>query len=323
MRTRSKYAWALAGAMLLAWSQPAYPQETNSSDESQSTGWRKFSEARPAEEARPSEQPPAPAYEGVPSQLVLPAGTWIKIRVDQPLSSDHNQPGDQFTATLAQPLVVDGYVVAQRGQTVGGRITSVEKAGRIKGTSRLGIELTELSLVDGRQFPIRSELIEYSGDTSKGRDATAVATTTGMGAAIGAVADGGFGAGMGAIAGAAASAIGVLVTRGRATEVYPESVLTFRNLEPLTISTERAERAFLPVRSQDYAEKTLQRRATRSPSPSLYPPSYYPYYQYYWGSPWGYSPYSYGPSVYFYSGPRYYRSYGGYYGGGHRGRGRR
>lgn len=262
------------------------------------------------------EQSPIPAEVSLPPQLTLPAGTWIKIRVDEPLSSNRNQPGDQFTATLVQPLVVDGFVVARSGQTVGGRITSAEKAGRIKGTSRLGLELTELALVDGSQLPIRSQLIEYAGDTSKGRDATAVAATTGMGAAIGAAADGGFGAGMGAIAGAAASIVGVLVTRGRATEVYPESVLTFRTLEPLAISTERAEGAFLPVQAQDY-EQTLQRRETR-PAPSLYSGSYPPYYPYYWGSPWGYWPYWYGPSVFIYSGPWYYRSYGHGY-GGHRG----
>lgn len=294
--------------MLLAWAQTAYSQETDSSDEPRSSGWRKFGETRAAGPARPADPAPPAAHEPVPPQLVLPAGTWIKIRVDEPLSSDRNQPGDQFTATLAQPLVVDGFVVAQRGQTVGGRVVSAEKAGRIKGTSRLGIELTEITLVDGRQLPIRSQLIEYAGGISQGRDATAVATTTGVGAAIGAAADGGFGAGMGAIAGAGASLIGVLVTRGRATEVYPESVLTFRNLEPLSFSTENAERAFRPVQSQDYEQKALQRR--RAPSPSLYPPPYWGWGG--WGGPWGYSPYGYGPSVFVYSGPRYYGRYRGW-----------
>ena len=37
----------------------------------------------------------------------MPAGTWITVRVNQPISSDHNQQGDPFTATLAQPLVDD------------------------------------------------------------------------------------------------------------------------------------------------------------------------------------------------------------------------
>src|SRR5207244_729697 len=179
-----------------------------------------------------------------PSTLTLPAGSWITVRLDEWLSSDRNRPGDAFTATLSQPLIANGRVIARRGQTVGGVVATAEKAGRVKGTSRLGLELTELSLVDGRQIQIKTTLLQSGGGTSVGRDVGAVGTTTAVGATIGAVADGGFGAGMGAIAGAAASAIGVLVTRGRPTVVYPEDVLTFRTKAPVTVSVESREDAF-------------------------------------------------------------------------------
>ena len=49
--------------------------------------------------------------------MTLRPGTFVTVRVNQELSSDHNQQGDLFTASLAQPIVVDGIVVAQRGQT--------------------------------------------------------------------------------------------------------------------------------------------------------------------------------------------------------------
>ena len=35
-------------------------------------------------------------------------GTYVTVRINQPLSSDRNQPGDAFAASLARPLVVDG-----------------------------------------------------------------------------------------------------------------------------------------------------------------------------------------------------------------------
>ena len=123
-------------------------------------------------------------------------------------------------------------------------------------------------------------------------------STTGVGAAIGAAADGGFGAGMGAIGGAVVSTIGVLVTRGRATEVYPEMPLTFRLEAPITISAEYAD-AFPPVVQEDYAQKHLARTA---PSLRYGPPA--PYY--YGGYPYYYGPGFYGPSLFFYSGPRYF-----------------
>jgi hypothetical protein len=102
---------------------------------------------------------------------------------------------------------------------------------------------------------------------------------------------------MGAIAGAVAGGIGVLATRGHATEIYPETVVTFRTLAPITVSTERAPHAFQPVRQTDYENRTLDRRPAPQPRPSLY----------------GYNPYLYGGGWY---GPGYYNYWGpGYYGG--------
>ena len=213
----------------------------------------------------------------LPAQLTLPAGAWISASVDQMLSSDRNQPGDAFSMTLTQPLVANGFVVARRGQTISGRVVDTVKAGRVKGTSRLSLELTDLTMVDGQQVPVRTQLVKYSGGTSQGRDATAIATATGVGAAAGAAADGGKGAGIGAAAGAAASTIGVLLTRGRATEVYPEAVLTFRTQDPITISTDRSSLAFAPVRQEDYETAPQARRpqlARRHPGYGGYP---YPY----------------------------------------------
>jgi hypothetical protein len=221
----------------------------------------------------------------LPSPLTLPAGTWINVRVDQTLSSDRNQPGDAFSVTLAQPLVANGFVVARRGQTMSGSVAEAVKAGRVKGTSRLALELTDVTLADGQVMAVRTQLIKYSGGTSHGRDATAIGTATGVGAAVGAAADGGFGAGVGAAAGAAASTVGVLLTRGRATEVYPEALLTFRTQQPITISTDRAPLAFVPVRQEDYAPEGRPGppRLARRPG-------------YYGGYP--YPPYPYGPGYY-------------------------
>ncbi|MSV27430.1 MAG: hypothetical protein EXQ52_01605 [Bryobacterales bacterium] len=103
-----------AGAIVgfLSAALPLFAQETAAEPQPQpSGGWRKFSE--PRQEAHPL------------PQIVMPAGTWITIRVNQTLSSDHSQPGQVFTATLTEPLVANGVVVARRGQTVEGRISEV------------------------------------------------------------------------------------------------------------------------------------------------------------------------------------------------------
>src|ERR1035441_6932529 len=56
---------------------------------------------------RRNERPPAavPHY-GLPAALTIKTGTFVTVRVDQEISSDHNQQGDIFNASLAQPIVV-------------------------------------------------------------------------------------------------------------------------------------------------------------------------------------------------------------------------
>ena len=277
----------------------------------------------PANQAPPYQGPPNnyPAAEpAAPPSLTIKAGTYVTVRVNQFLSSDRNQAGDAFSGTLVRPIVVDGFVVAQTGQTVGGRVAEAQKAGRVSGVSRLGLQLTDLSLVDGQQLPIQSQLITRNGRTSEGRDAAAIAGTTGLGAAVGAAADWGRGAAIGAGAGAAVGILGVLLTRGQPTIVGPESVLTFRVDAPVTVATDRAPQAFRYVEPGDYNRApsvSMQRPARPAPYPGYAAPA--PYYGYY-GYPYPYYyPYYWGPGFGFYFGGRGFYGYGGGFRGGFRG----
>ena len=244
---------------------------------------------------RPAPNSPnnAPRY-GLPPQLTIKPGTFVMARIDQMLSSNRNQPGDVFSATLMQPVVVDGVVVAQRGQTVLGRVAEAQKS-KAGHDSRLGLELTGLTLADGTQATVHSQLVARQGTTTpKGQEVGTVATTTAVGATVGAAAAWGTGAAIGAGAGAAAGIIGVLLTHNHPTVVYPETALTFRIETPVTISTTRAPQAFRYVDPNEY-DRPAEARAipVRRPSP-YYGPSYYPYYPYpYWGSYYGYG-YGYG-----------------------------
>jgi hypothetical protein len=220
-----------------------------------------------------NDRPPAavPHY-GLPSAVTIRPGTFLTVRVNQKLSSDHNQQGDIFNATLAQPIVVDGVVVAQRGQPVMGRVA--EAAKRVSGSSRLGLQLTGLTLADGTQANVQSQLINRNGQISVGRDAGA-SEAVGSG--------------------------GVLVTRGHRTVVDPEAILTFRVDTPVNVDLTRAPQAFRYVGPDEY-DRGVQTTVARRPAATR---SYYsPYPDYYGGYPYGgypgyyggYYPYAYGPS---------------------------
>jgi hypothetical protein len=266
------------------------------------------SEGQPTPEAAP--QNAAPPSQAAPATITLPVGTMIPVRITEWLSSDKNQSGDRFSASLEQPLVANGWVVAVRRQIVTGRVAVAKKAGRVSGVSQLGVELSELTLVDGQVLPVKTQLLQTSAGTSNGRDAAGVATTTGVGAAIGAAADGGEGAAIGAGAGAVAGIIGVLTTRGRPTVIPPEAMLTFRLDVPLSISTERSQLAFQPVRPSDYRG---DQDAYANPRHRVLTGPPYPRPYYYYADPW--YGYGYYPGPYFgfgFYGPRYF---GGFRGG--------
>ena len=276
--------------------------------------------AYPQQNAYPPQNQYPPAY-NIPAQATLSAGTFVVVRINEKLSSDKNQPGDFFTATLERPLVANGVVIANAGQNIAGRVSEALNADRGKGSSRLGLELTELSLVDGQQVPIRTQLVEYQRGTNGGRDAAVIVGTSAAGAGIGAIAGGGVGAGIGAIGGAVAGAIGVMATRAHATEIHPEAVLTFRTLDPVTVATDRSGGAFQPVQSQTYQSQSqgqLQPRVR-----AVAPPAYYGGYGYYGGGYYDpfYYPYPYGGYYYGY-GPGFGATFvfrgggGGFRGGG-------
>ncbi len=271
--------------------------------------------------AGPSARPMLPAVP-VPPQITLPAGTFITIRVDQFLSSDKNKAGDAFAATLSRPLVADGFLIARAGETVSGHVVDAKKAGRVSGVSHLQVALDTITLADGHQVPVESALTSITGNTSNGRDAAAVVTTTATGAAIGAAADWGTGAAIGGGAGLAAGVIGVLLTRGRPTVIYPESRLTFRLAKPVTFSTEKAPQAFIDARvlyNQRPAGQAPPALQYRGPGSGPYGPGAGPYYgsgpyyppppaPYYYGGP--YYPYYWGPSFGVVIGGGYWRGYG-------------
>jgi hypothetical protein len=205
----------------------------------------------------------------VPDVLVAPSGTVLTVQIDDHLSSGRNATGDSFFGSLKQPFVIDGWVVARPGQTVSGQIVSANKAGRVRGTSDLALELTEIVLVDGQQVPIQTQLVVNRGRESHEQDAATIAGATAVGTIIGAAIGQGKGAAIGAGVGAAAGTAGVLSTRGKAAEISPESTVTFRLDAPLAISTARTPRAFQTVAPEDY-DKDPELRNPPQSTPAVY-----------------------------------------------------
>jgi hypothetical protein len=240
-------------------------------------------DAAPEAAPQPQGAPPAARNATVPGTLTLPADTVIPVRIQQWLSSDQNHAGDTFGAVLDQPLIVNGWVVGRRGQTVEGRVVLAQKAGHGNSESKLGIELSQLTVVDGQQLPVSTQLIQNSRARSQGRDVATIGGTTALGAIIGGVAGGGSGAAIGAAAGIGAGIAAVMATPGRPTIIRPEELLSFQLQAPVDISTSQSQVAFRPVTQADYGRDQdayanrpqLRYRGHGAPYAPYPPPPYY------------------------------------------------
>ena len=144
---------------------------------------------RPEPKAQPEPQPEPKIS---PRQVTIPAGMTVQIRLNQSLSSDRGAPGDSFDASLAEPLIIDGLVIAERGSRAGGRIVDIQKGG---GTS-VALELTNLVTADGQKIAISTDPWTRRGDAPRAEDAAKIGGGAALGAIIGAVAGGGKGAAM-------------------------------------------------------------------------------------------------------------------------------
>jgi hypothetical protein len=166
--------------------------------------------------------------------LVIPAGTSLKVRAADGISSGQSRVGDTFRLTLDQPLVINGRTVAPAGSRVVGRVTEAKGAGRVSGRAELGFTLVELKPAnDNRSYPIVTDAFHAQAKSTKKRDAATIGGGAGLGAVIGGIAGGKKGAAIGATIGGAAGTGVAVSTRGKEVAVSSGARFTFRLKQPV------------------------------------------------------------------------------------------
>lgn len=185
----------------------------------------------PTSGSRVSTTPAAPVLK----TYTLPSGSNIRVQTTSTLSTKTVQQGATFAGSLADPITVDGTVIASRGANVVGRVVQADDGGRVKGRAFLEVSLTSLQLVNGDSVSVQTASFSQEAKSAKGKDAAKVGIASGIGAAIGAIAGGGKGAAIGAGVGAGAGTGAVLATKGEAAVIPAESVITFRTESPISV----------------------------------------------------------------------------------------
>jgi len=195
----------------------------------------------PPPPAAPAPQPqaavaPAPAVPApAGSQVVIPAGQSMLVRMIDGVDSKTNNVGDIFHASLETDLNVNGTLVARKGTDVYGRLANAKGAGRLAGSSELQLELTRM-VINGQDYPVVSSDYTMKGKGRGTNTAEKVGGGAALGAIIGAIAGGGRGAAIGAGAGSAAGAGVNVITRGQQVKIPSETLLEFRLQQPVTVT---------------------------------------------------------------------------------------
>lgn len=182
----------------------------------------------------------------------IPRGSHVLLRLVNSITTRTAHEGDFVYFRTATPITSAGAILVPADSYVQGVVTRSVRSGRVKGRAELSIRIDTLTLPSGKTLRLSPTLAavdagegeqkvvgkegEVKEGASKGVDAARIATTGGIGAAIGGMADRSWkGAGIGAGAGGAVGLATVLLTRGREVELRQGSTVdvVFERAVPL------------------------------------------------------------------------------------------
>lgn len=218
-----------------------------------------------------AQQAPAPSENPTPApnSVTIAAGTKIPLSLKNAISTKSARPGDPVYLVTTFPITENDEMLIPAGTYVQGVITSVTRAGRVKGRAELLMHFTTLIFPNGYTVNLPGALdslpgaenstikdkegtVQHSGE--KGHDTATVAGTGATGAMIGAAAGGGKGALLGAAAGGATGLAIAMLTRGSDVRFEPGTTIEMVLQRPLTLQEGRLHRSgrnFVPVKPTD------------------------------------------------------------------------
>jgi len=133
------------------------------------------------------------------TNVSLPAGTSLKVRLENALSTDSSKSGDTFSGRVTEAVLLDGKPVIPVGATVQGRVTQVSEPRRIAGKPTISMFPETLIMPSGDRFMLNATLVDtslrngtsvndegqFKGKGHNGTDVTQIGMGTGGGLLVG------------------------------------------------------------------------------------------------------------------------------------------
>lgn len=173
----------------------------------------------PASTRTTSSPKPAPG-------VAVPAGTAFTVAVMAKITSETAQPGDTWTGSVKDPVIVGDHVAIPAGSAVTGVVTGVQPAQ--KGSRAVLVLAIKSVEIDGKSHALSAGTDSLIAGSTRARNVGAVAGGAAAGALIGKVIGGSSkGALIGGLIGGATATGAVVASKGYQAEVKEGAEMTF------------------------------------------------------------------------------------------------
>ena len=171
----------------------------------------------------------SPSSDPASTTATIPAGTKVPLSLKQAISTKNAKEGDAVYCETAFPVVQDGRMLIPAGTYVQGKISHIQRAGRIKGRAEVLMHFTTLIYPNGYTVMLPGSVENVPGgdktsvkdsegtvrqDSQTGEKIGTIASTGASGAVVGGLSRGGKGALVGAGVGGAVGTAIALLSRG-------------------------------------------------------------------------------------------------------------
>ncbi len=97
-----------------------------------------------------------------PEMVTIPANTVISVRMTEAIDVRESKPGQEYTASINEPVLANNQVVIPRGAAARVRLLHSKKAGHVRGRADVVVELVGV-ILHNKNYPIRSSIVEKKG----------------------------------------------------------------------------------------------------------------------------------------------------------------
>ena len=170
--------------------------------------------------------------------VVVPADSVIGLQIETSVSSENARVEDRVDARVTRDVTVNGRVAIPAGARLRGAVTLVDRGGKVKDRSRLGVRFHTLVLADGTTMTIQTDAVYREGDSPAQASAAKIGGAAIGGAILGAIMGGARGAVIGGSTGAAGGTAAVMAGSRKPAALPAGTSVTVRVLSPVTVTVE-------------------------------------------------------------------------------------